>query len=71
MDIGENKRLSPVLGATDNWQRQNGGRILGSLQVTLAFPKLKTMHSSLPCSILCQLTATTCGASVFFNLLLC
>lgn len=71
MDIGENKRLSPVLGATDNWQRQNGGRILGSLQVTLAFPRLKTMHSSLPCSILCQLTATTCGASVFFNLLLC
>lgn len=29
------------------------------------------MHSSLPCSILCQLRATTCGASVFFNLLLC
>lgn len=29
------------------------------------------MHSSLACSILCQLTATTCGASVFFNLQLC
>lgn len=29
------------------------------------------MHSSLPCSILCQLTATTCRALVFFNLLLC
>lgn len=69
-----------VLGKTRGWaqcwwlQITGKGRRAGCWGLCRwhsVFSRLKAMHSSLPCSILCQLTATTCGASVFFNLLLC
>lgn len=75
MDIGQNKRLIPVLMATDNWQRQKGGRRAGCWvsagDIQYSPDWKQCTPPSLPCNILCQLTATTCGALVFFNLLLC